>query len=140
MLFNGKNIDLGLLLLRIGFGIIYIFHGLPKITGGPESWEAAGSAMEYLGIYAFHDIFGFLISTIELFGGILLLFGIFTVPAVILLLCTMIVTLISKIAAGAGYAEIAYPFMAITVFIALLVTGPGKYSIDYSLTSRRRLY
>lgn len=140
MLFNGKNTDLGLLLLRIGFGIIYILHGFPKVTGGPDRWIEVGSAMGSLGIRAFYEIFGFLAGSIEFFGGILLLFGVFTVPAVILLLCTMVVALISKIAAAAGYAEIAYPLMAITVFITLLVTGPGKISMDYKINSRRRLY
>lgn len=137
---HGKNTDKGILLLRIGFGIIYIMHGFPNVTGGPERWEEVGSAMEYLGIHAFHDIFGFLAGSIELFGGILLIFGVFTFPVVILLLCTMIVAFISKVASGAGYSESAYPLMAITVFITLLLTGPGKYSIDHNLTSRRRLY
>lgn len=132
--------DIGLLILRIGFGIIYIGHGFPKIIGGPEKWEEVGSAMQYLGIHAFHDIFGFLAGATELFGGILLIFGVYTIPVVILFLCTMIVALISKVISGAGYSESAYPLMAITVFITLLLTGPGKHSIDYKLTSRRRLY
>lgn len=137
---NGQNTDKGLLFLRVMFGIIFILHGFPKVIGGPEKWEGIGSSMQYLGIHFYHDIFGFLAGTLELFGGILLIFGVFTVPALIGLLSTMIVAFISKIATDAGYSEAAYPLMAVTVFITLLITGPGKYSLDYSLTSRRRLY
>ncbi|HCA99259.1 MAG TPA: DoxX family protein, partial [Porphyromonadaceae bacterium] len=38
-----KNLlQAGLLLLRVGIGVSIFFHGLPKITGGPETWTAIG--------------------------------------------------------------------------------------------------
>ena len=36
-----KNLlQAGLLLLRVGIGVSIFFHGLLKITGGPETWTA----------------------------------------------------------------------------------------------------
>ncbi len=31
--------DAGLLILRIGIGIMFLYHGAPKLIGGPEKWE-----------------------------------------------------------------------------------------------------
>lgn len=135
---NGKKTDIGLLFLRVAIGALYIGHGFPKVVGGPDVWVGAGSAVQYLGIPFFHDIFGFIAGCIELFGGILLIFGFGMLPVLILLLLTMLVAVISKFAVGAGYGEISYPLMAIAVFISLMLTGPGKYSIDYNIWNRRR--
>ncbi len=43
-----KNLlQAGLLLLRVGIGVSIFFHGLPKITGGPETWTAIGGTQNY---------------------------------------------------------------------------------------------
>ena len=34
--------DTGLLILRIGIGVMFMLHGLPKITGGTEQWAQMG--------------------------------------------------------------------------------------------------
>ena len=39
--FLDKYRDIGLLFLRIGIGVMFIMHGLPKLIGGPEKWEDA---------------------------------------------------------------------------------------------------
>ena len=39
--FLDKHRDIGLLILRIGFGCLFLFHGLPKLFGGPEKWGKA---------------------------------------------------------------------------------------------------
>lgn len=45
-----KYKDYGLLILRIGIGGMFIFHGAPKMFGGPERWEGIGGAMASVGI------------------------------------------------------------------------------------------
>ena len=35
--FLDKYRDIGLLFLRIGIGVMFIMHGLPKLIGGPEN-------------------------------------------------------------------------------------------------------
>lgn len=47
---NKMNRDAGILVLRLGFGIMFMFHGFPKILGGTEEWEKAGADMHTLGI------------------------------------------------------------------------------------------
>jgi hypothetical protein len=38
--------DLGLLILRVGFGLAFVwYHGYPKLAGGPEMWARIGDAL-----------------------------------------------------------------------------------------------
>ncbi|MBI4845587.1 MAG: DoxX family membrane protein [Candidatus Omnitrophica bacterium] len=42
---NNKLIDGGLLILRIGIGVMFIFHGWPKVCAGAQMWESLGKAV-----------------------------------------------------------------------------------------------
>lgn len=137
MFLTGKKFDLGLLFLRVGLGVIYIFHGFPKLMGGPERWEAVGGAMSNLGIDSFHMFFGFLAATAEFFGGLFLILGLYTLPVLLLLICTMFVAVFTQIAREAGFPGIAHPLSLMIVFISLLLTGPGKHSLDHKLKKKR---
>ncbi len=35
-----KTLDFGILVFRLGIGLMFIFHGYPKLVGGPEKWES----------------------------------------------------------------------------------------------------
>jgi len=124
------RINIGLLFIRAGLGVVFIIHGYPKLFGGPERWEQVGSSMSNLGIDSFHIFFGFMAGFAEFVGGIFLIFGLLTLPALVLLISTMIVALITQIAREAGYPGIAHPLSLGIVFIALFMTGPGRFSAD----------
>ncbi len=130
------RINLGLLFVRIGLGVVFIFHGYPKLFGGPEKWSDVGGAMSNFGIDSFHTVFGFMAGFAEFFGGIFLIFGLLTVPALILLISTMIVALITQIARESGFPGIAHPLSVGLVFIALFITGPGRFSFDHQFRNR----
>ena len=81
--------DIGLLILRIGLGIMFILHGYPKVFGGPEMWAEVGRATQSIGINFSPEFFGFMAGITELFGGIFLMFGLFFKPALVMLLLVM---------------------------------------------------
>ena len=84
-----KNLlQAGLLLLRVGIGVSIFFHGLPKITGGPETWTAIGGTMSNLGINFAPTFWGFMAAFAETIGGILFALGLFFRPAALLLIGT----------------------------------------------------
>ena len=56
--FLDKHQHIGLLILRIGFGCMFLFHGLPKLFGGPEKWEKVGAAMGGLRHYVYTGVLG----------------------------------------------------------------------------------
>ena len=137
---SGKYRNIGLLILRIGLGIAFIFHGIPKVFGGPETWTSYGTAMQYIGIDMAPMFFGFLAAITELFGGIFLALGLFYRPILIFLTITMLVAMVSKIGQGAGYSDISHPLKMAIVFFSMIFIGPGKYSLDNQFNNRRRLF
>ena len=130
--------DAGLLILRLGMGLFYMFeHGMDKLLGGPEQWQGLGERAEYVGIEFLPGMWGFMASFAEFFGGLLLILGLFFRPAAFLLLCTMIVATAFHIGSGIG-SPVHSGKMAV-LFFSLLFIGPGKYSLDnYFWPSRRR--
>lgn len=125
------NIDVGLLILRLWFGLeMAIAHGLPKLN------------KMLAGDYGFPDPIGLgsplslgLATFAELVCGITIALGLFTRLSTIPYMFTMIV-------AGLvfhyddGWGKIAAPLMYFFPALVLLLTGPGKYSIDARLQQR----
>lgn len=137
---SGKYRNIGILMLRVGLGIAFIMHGIPKVIGGPEAWANYGAAMQFIGIDEAPMFFGFIAGITELFGGIFIALGIFYRPVLILLTITMLVATASKIGEGAGYPEIAHPMKMAIVFFCMIFIGPGKYSLRVRGDRRRRLF
>jgi len=133
---NFRNI--GLLILRIGLGIMFIWHGYPKMFGGPEKWTKVGEAMQFLGIHFAPMFFGFMAGVTEFFGGIFLMAGLFFSPSAIFLLIVMIVATFKSIGAGENFAIYSHSIEMGVVFLSLLFIGPGTYSLDRKLQKKRR--
>ncbi|MDD5155122.1 MAG: DoxX family protein, partial [Candidatus Omnitrophica bacterium] len=75
---SGNYLDIGLLILRIGIGSMFIYHGAPKIFGGPQMWTNVGlMAMPGLGIKFAPAFWGFMAGFSEFAGGILIILGLF---------------------------------------------------------------
>ncbi|WP_018480093.1 DoxX family protein [Pontibacter roseus] len=123
----------GLLLLRIGIGIMFILHGWPKMVGGPEKWEQIGGNMELLGISFLPVFWGFMAAFAETVGGALLALGLFFRPVCILLVITMLVAALRHAAAGEGFGGYSHALEAAILFCSLLLIGPGRYSLDKKL-------
>lgn len=139
-----SNTDWALLLLRIGFGLTMLFfHGWQKLVGGPELWTQIGGVMAALGISFAPTSFGFMAAFSESIGSILLIVGLFTRPAAALLAITMTVAAFFHIevateAQGSGWQAASAALQFLCVYLALLIAGPGKYSLDATLRGKRR--
>lgn len=126
-----KSKNFGLLLLRVGIGVMFILHGWPKLAGGAERWEAIGQNMELLGIGFAPVFWGFMAGFAEVAGGFMLILGLLFRPAVMLLLITMLVATLKHVAGGDGFGGYSHSLEAAMLFFSLLFIGPGKYSFDH---------
>lgn len=129
----GQYRDVGLLLLRMGVGVIMICHGWPKLAGGQERWAALGGAMRHLGIDFWPMIWGFLAAMSETLGGALLALGFLTRPAALALTFTMAVATLAEYRTSSGaFNEWSHPAVVGIVCFSMLFIGAGKYSVDRS--------
>jgi len=126
----GKYRDIGLLIIRLGLGAMFIYHGLPKLTGGIKTWEEVGSATKYVGIHFWPVLWGLLAACVETFGGFLLIIGLGFRAVCLLLLINMIVAALFLFGQGADIGKAAEAIEDGVVFAGLLFVGPGKYSVD----------
>lgn len=126
----GINLSLGLLILRIGIGIMFMLHGAPKLMGGPEQWEQLGGAMSNVGITFLPAFWGFMGGFAEFVGGLCLVLGIFWAPACLLLVITMIVAAVMHIAQGDPFPRYSHAVEAAILFISLIFIGAGDYRLS----------
>jgi putative oxidoreductase len=129
----GKYKNHGLLIIRLGLGIMFIYHGMPKLLEGPDRWERLGNSMSYLGIHFLPKLWGFLSAITETIGGILLMTGLFFRPVCILLLINMIVAVFSLFSRGESFSDASQAIEDAIIFAGLIFVGPGKYSMDNTL-------
>jgi Predicted membrane protein len=126
-----KYHDQGLLVLRIGLGIMFIYHGAPKLFGGPHHWLQLGMAMGALGIHFLPVFWGFMAALAEFAGGILLIAGLLFRPACLFLLIDMIVAAAMHLSKHQGLGAASHAIEDGIVFLSLLLIGPGKLSMGH---------
>ena len=120
---------LALLLFRASLGIIFFSHGYPKIAH-------AGNGMQ--GLFIEHGLPGYFVyvtGVLELFGGGLLLLGLFTRGAALLLAIEM-GFLMWKVYPPHSYLsvrEYEFPLTLATGCLALATVGAGLLSVDQPL-------
>ncbi len=131
--FLDKFHDLGLLILRGGVGVLFLFHGWPKISD-PGRWEGLGGAMAHLGITFAPAFWGFMAAFAEFGGGLLLIVGLLTRPAAAMMAFTMVMATIVHVTGGDGFGKYSHALKLCFVFSGLLFMGAGKYSADAVLT------
>jgi putative oxidoreductase len=135
--FFNNHKDTGLLLLRIGIGLSFIFtHGGPKIVGGPDLWEKVGHAMSDYGITLYPVFWGLMAGLSEFVGGILVLLGLYIRPAAAFMAFTMITAFTTHITRHDPWGVASHPIEMLAVFLCLIFLGAGKYSLNFLIFNK----
>ena len=136
MIMNLKHSsDIGILILRVfpGFAM-FLNHGMSKISAGTAKWERLGSALtDLIGFESLKIFFGFMASYAESLGALFIMAGLLTRFSSFLLFFTMIVASLKHYFEG-EFSELAFIYGCIC--FALIISGPGKYSIDNILKEK----
>jgi putative oxidoreductase len=117
--------DTGLLLLRLSVGVIFLVHGVLKLQ------DMAGTAGFFwaIGIPA-PEVMSWVVALVESVGGALLILGLWTGLASILLSCVMIVAILKVKWAMGFVGGYEFDLALLAGNLSLLFSGAGKYSLD----------
>ena len=121
------------LVLRLGLGIMFAGHGMQKVFGlfGGSGMQGFSKMLAGLG-FSPAPFWAYLAAYTELVGGIFLILGLLVKSASLLLLVEMLVA-VFKVHLAKGFflsgGGFEYNFIIVSVCIALISLGPGKYRL-----------
>jgi putative oxidoreductase len=138
-----SEIDLGLLLLRLGFAALLIgFHGWTRLLRAfsfvvhHEAWPFVG-VVQRLG-FPYPSVFAVLSALSESVAVVFVAFGLYTRPACLVIAFNMTVAIHNEASRG---DSVELPALYLLAAIILLVAGPGRISVGAPASSdvdRRR--
>jgi putative oxidoreductase len=121
---------LALLLLRLTLGIIFIFHGYPKL------FTHTRETMQMFERIGFPGYFVYIAGTIEFFGGIVLMIGLFTRVAGLLLAGEMAIA-VWRVHLPQGPITLVknyeFPLLLGAAAFTLACAGAGLISLDHAI-------
>ncbi len=116
------NLDIALLLIRVGLAAVFIAHGWDKLN----NMDGTVGFFSSIGLSAF---WAYLIAYIELLGGVSMLLGVFTGWSGILLAMTM-VGAIALVKISKGFlGGFEFDLMLFLAALAISFAGSGKYTL-----------
>lgn len=130
--------DRGLLLMRLALGLVFVMHGGQKLF-----------LLGHAGVTGFMASLGLpmpavsaaLLIAVEFVGGLALVAGVFTRGTALLIAANMLVATVTVHLANGFFLPAGYEFTVTLMLtsLALLMTGPGAYSVDAWLSHRRHV-
>lgn len=124
--------DMGLLILRVTLGVVFIYHGGQKLFGLFGGYGLSGTA-QWMGSIGIPLPYGSALAagSAEFFGGLAVLLGLWTRIAAIPMVFTMIVAILSahwgKFDARSGGME--YPLTLAAALATLALIGGGRLTL-----------
>lgn len=117
--------NLATFILRLGLGAIMVFsHGWEKISKFSDMQD---SFVKFMGLGSSVSLTLSLIA--EFFCGLLIVLGLFTRGAALLLIINMLVA-ITMVHNWRIFQDAQLPFVLLAGWVVILLLGPGRISLD----------
>lgn len=132
-----RQINVGLTILRLVIGAIFVAHGGQKLF--VFGLDGVAGAFAGMGI-PMAGILGPFVAFVEFFGGLALITGLLTRLASLGLLSTMVVAIL-QVHAKAGFFNpngIEFPLSLLGSTALIAIAGAGAWSLDALIAGRRK--
>lgn len=128
---TNTNVDVALLIARVSIGGLMLVHGLAKLP------MLSQSPIQFYDLMGLGDELSLWLALFaEIVCSIFVIIGCATRLMVIPLIFTMLVV-VFVIHGADPFAKQEMGLHYLLVYVLLLLTGAGKYSIDYLISSRQ---
>ncbi len=123
----GKSANVGLLIIRLALGSLFLIAGAKKVLNLQEFIESVQSIGKMDDNLAF--VLAFLLPFMEMIFGALYILGLFT-PITSLFMAIMSISFLVVLGPGHEELPFSYNFVFLACSIATLISGAGRISFD----------
>ncbi|WP_404354804.1 DoxX family protein [Cytobacillus firmus] len=129
--------DLGLLIIRLVIGVLFIGHGAQKLFGwfGGHGLKGTGGWFDSIGMKP-GVMMALFAGLTEFIGGLLFALGFLTPLAALMIAGTMIMAIVKVHGPNGLWATsngYEYNLTLLSVAIGIALIGPGRYALDFFL-------
>ncbi|WP_430613504.1 DoxX family protein [Flavobacterium sp. JP2137] len=129
--YNDCSINAAFLILRVGIGALMLTHGLPKLA------LIGGDSVQFATVFGLSAEISLSLAVFaEVICSVLLIVGLGTRLATIPLITTMLIA-VFYIHGDSPFAKKEIGIIYLLIYVVLLITGPGKYSLDQLLCNKK---
>lgn len=132
---SNRQVNAGLMLLRLVVGAIFVMHGGQKLF--VFGFSGVAGAFAQMGI-PMANVLGPFVAFVEFFGGLALIFGLLSRLAAFGIASTMVVAILQVHLKNGFFAPmgVEFPLSLLGSTIMLVITGAGSWSLDSLVRSR----
>ncbi|MBW7476898.1 DoxX family protein [Paenibacillus oenotherae] len=129
------SIDIGLLIVRLVIGLLFVGHGAQKMFGwfGGYGLKGTGGWLESIGVKP-GVLMAFMVALFEIAGGLSFALGLWLPVGAALIVITMIggiVTVHGKNGLWATSNGYEYNLVLIAVAVGIALVGAGDYAVSF---------
>ncbi len=125
---NERQLNAGLLIMRIGMALSLLIYALPKLLGGTRTWIMVGKNIRFLEGDLPAQVVGCIVLLVETLGSVgLITGGLFRISTILLasVYGLYFINFINR-----GYQTLPlYAAALVCVCIGLLFIGPGRFAV-----------
>jgi putative oxidoreductase len=132
---NERQLNVGLLLMRLGIAATTLVNAIPKLTGGPRSWVQVGKDLQFLPSDVPMQAVGIVLLLFQVLGSLGMITGGFFRLSAVLLTTVYLLYFIDFFSVGYKTLPL-YAAALACICIGLMVTGPGRFAVALKIEKK----
>lgn len=132
---NQRNLNVGLLIMRLGIAITMLAYAVPKLIGGSRAWIRVGKELQFLEADIPYQVVGLVVLLLQVLGSLGLITGGFFRLSAVLLTSVYALYFIDFFTIGYKTLPLYAAALAICA-IGLMIAGPGRFAVSLKIEKK----